>query len=134
MVRFLCVALWAVAAPAMAQDVARGEALFSNCTACHRIVAPDGTVLRGGGLAGPNLYGAAGGRAGAQPGFNYSRWLTRLGEQGVTWTPDDFAAYIENPTQYTKNVLGDPAARARMAFRQSTGAADIWAYLDALGR
>ena len=101
---------------------------------CSRASVRQSTALRGGGLAGPNLYGAAGGRAGTQPGFNYSRWLTELGEHGVTWTPDAFAAYIENPTQYTKAVLGDPAARARMAYRQSTGAADIWAYLQALER
>ena len=134
MVRFLSVALFMFAAPVTAQDVSRGETLFANCAACHRVVAPDGTVLRGGGRAGPNLYGVAGGRAGTQPGFNYSRWLTALGQHGVTWTPDAFAAYIENPTQYTKAVLGDPDARARMAYRQSTGAADIWSYLRSLER
>ncbi|SLN58214.1 Cytochrome c2 precursor [Roseivivax jejudonensis] len=120
--------------PLRAQDVDRGAQLFSDCAACHRVVAPDGTILRGGGRAGPNLYGVAGGRAASDSRFDYSQWLRALGARDVTWTQGALAEYLRNPTIFTKQVLDDPEARSRMAYRMETGAADIWAYLESLER
>ncbi|SFD69742.1 c-type cytochrome [Roseivivax sediminis] len=135
MIRKLSVLLACLlAGPAPAQDAAAGARAFAACTACHAVIAPDGTVLRGGGRAGPNLYGAAGALAGRQAGFNYSPWLRRLGDAGVHWTPDTFAAYLRNPTEFTKAQLGESSARSRMAFRMDRSAADIHAYLASLER
>ncbi|UMA64309.1 cytochrome C [Roseivivax marinus] len=120
--------------PVAAQDAGRGAALFGQCVACHSVVTPDGTVLRGGSRVGPNLYGVAGRRAGGDPGFDYSPWLREAGRTGLTWTPETFAAYLRNPTAFTKDWLGDDSARARMAFRLESGAGDILAYLRSLER
>src|SRR5689334_9864712 len=54
-------------------DVARGEAYFSRCSACH-------TIAQGGRPSiGPNLYGVMGGPIATRPGFAYSPALRAHG-------------------------------------------------------
>lgn len=108
--------LGATAAPLAAEsigDPARGATLFDrDCKACHQIGA--GATHR----VGPGLTNLFGRRAGAVAGFKYSKSITRMGNDGLTWTLKTLDAYIENPkalvsgTRMTYRGMADAAARA----------------------
>ncbi|MDO9638039.1 MAG: c-type cytochrome [Pseudotabrizicola sp.] len=118
----LALAVSGLAAPPVAAesigDPARGASLFDRqCKACHQIGA--GAVNR----VGPVLTGLFGRRAGGVAGFTYSKPMTRMGNDGLTWTLQTLDAYIENPkalvsgTRMNYRGMADPAARADlMAF------------------
>jgi len=99
-------------------DPARGAKLFDRqCKACHQI--GEGAVHR----VGPTLSNIFGRRAGAAAGFTYSKPMTRMGNDGLTWTLQTLDAYIENPkalvsgTRMNYRGMPDAAARADlMAF------------------
>jgi len=82
-------------APGVAEgigDAERGATLFARqCAACHQI--GDGAVNR----VGPQLNRLFGRRAGGSEGFAYSKSITRMGADGLTWTLQTLDAYIENP-------------------------------------
>ncbi len=70
-----------------------GKRTFKLCVSCH-------TVDEGAGnLVGPNLWGVVGAEAGANSEFAYSPALL---EAGVTWTPENLDAYLENPAKFIK--------------------------------
>jgi cytochrome c len=107
--------------PAGSPPAGRGPALFAACAACHALTAGDG-----GGRAGPTLFGLFGRRAGAVPGYPYSRALR---ESDVVWSdatvsrlfevgPDRFLPGTKMPLQRL------PSARDR---------ADLIAYLKRVG-
>ena len=106
----------ATALPAAAEsigDPARGATLFNRqCKACHQI--GEGATNR----VGPVLTGLFGRRAGAVAGFKYSKPMTRMGNDGLTWTLQTLDAYIENPkalvsgTRMNYRGMADPTARA----------------------
>ena len=108
--------LGAPAAPLAAEsigDPARGATLFDRqCKACHQIGA--GATNR----VGPLLSNLFGRRAGAVSGFQYSKSITRMGNDGLTWTLQTLDAYIENPkalvsgTRMNYRGMADPIARA----------------------
>jgi len=131
------VVLFAAAAASMtlagwaahAGDPAAGEAQWRQCRSCHMITAPDGEVIQRGGRVGPNLYGITGARAAAVDGFRYSEELAEAGRQGVTWTRENFIAYVEDPTGFVRQVTGNPRARSPMNFQMRAGADDMYAYL-----
>ena len=77
----------AAAAPAAAVP-APPPAAFGICGACHGTTADAGPKL------GPNLFGVAGRKAGAAPGFDYSDALKK---SGLTWTPENLAAFVRDP-------------------------------------
>jgi cytochrome c len=94
-------------------DESRGAALFNReCSVCHRI-GPDAENR-----IGPRLTGLFGRRAGAVPGFDYSKSMARMGNDGLTWTLETLEAYVENPkalisgTRMNYRGLKDAAARA----------------------
>lgn len=96
-------------------DAARGLTLFERqCKACHQI--GEGAVNR----VGPRLNGIFGRRAGSLPDFKYSRSITRMGADGLTWTLETLDAYIDNPkrlvsgTRMNYRGMPDPAARAAL--------------------
>ena len=99
-------------------DATRGETLFQRqCSACHQI--GPGAINR----VGPRLNGIFGRRAGALPDFTYSKPMTRMGNDGLTWTLDTLDAYIANPrslvpgTRMNYRGMADAQARAAlMAF------------------
>ncbi len=140
----------AMAAPAMAGsdaamaptgDAAAGKAIFARqCVACHVVVDPSGNKLAGrNGRTGPNLYGVAGRTAGTQEGYRYGKSLKQAGQaEGarapVVWDEKNFVAYVQDPTGYLREVLGDKRARAKMAFkvRAAADAANLYAYLYSL--
>ncbi len=102
-------------------DDSRGEMLFQrHCSACHQI-GPE-AVDR----IGPRLTGIFGRRAGAIDGFAYSKSMTRMGSDGLTWTLETLDPYIENPKALVSGT--------RMNFRGLAGGADradLLAYLRA---
>jgi len=125
-------ALVALAAPALAQDAAKGEADFKKCKACHAIVAADGTEIVKGGKTGPNLWGVVGRTVAGVPDFAYSDSLKAVGASGKVWDEAMLAAYLPDPTAWVKEQTGDAAAKSKMSFKLSKGAEDMAAYLATL--
>jgi cytochrome c len=110
------VALLAVPAAAMAQDVEKGAAVFKKyCSPCHRI-GPDAQNL-----VGPELNGLDGRHSGSAPGYNYS---AANQSSGIVWNEANFKEYIKNPKAKIPST--------KMAFaglKQQTDIDDLWAYL-----
>ncbi|ESW60522.1 MAG: cytochrome C550 [Rhodobacter sp. CACIA14H1] len=125
-------ALATLAAPALAQDAAKGEADFKKCKACHAIVAADGTEIVKGGKTGPNLWGVVGRTVGSEADFAYSDSLKSVGEAGKVWDEAMLAAYLPDPTAWVKEQTGDAAAKSKMSFKLAKGAEDMAAYLATL--
>jgi cytochrome c len=95
-----------------------GAATFKSCTACH---SPD---KGGANKVGPALWGIVGRSQGAAEGFNYSAGLKG---KGGNWTPDNLAAFLNNPKGYiagTKMVYGGITDPEKLA--------DLLAYLNTL--
>jgi cytochrome c len=78
--------------------VAAGEDVFKKCKACHKVGegAKNGT--------GPTLNGIVGHSAGANPDFKYSNALKDAAAGGLTWTPEDLAAFLANPKDFMKGT------------------------------
>lgn len=78
-----------LATPARAEteppSLARGEALWAKCQACHSIV-PNGRNL-----VGPALYGVFGRVAGTLPGYRYSEAMKA---SGMVWTEENLDRYL----------------------------------------
>lgn len=132
------------AAPALAQEVDltatgdadAGEAAFRQCQTCHVVVNDEGETLAGrASKTGPNLYKVAGRTAGTVEGFRYSSGLTSAGEKGLVWTEETFMAFVQDPTPYLREYLGDASARSNMTFkvRSEDDAKNLYAYLLKLG-
>jgi len=122
-----------LAAPAFADghstgDAAKGEKAFKKCKSCHAIVSPEGEVIFKGGKTGPNLWGVAGGAAGAVEGFKYGSSLKAAGEKGLVWDETSFAAFTANSKAYLSEYLGE-SAKSKMSFKLKKGGEDIYAYL-----
>lgn len=99
--------------------VAKGEAVFATCSGCHA-AEPDAAAM-----AGPNLHGIVGAKAGAVEGYAYSE---ALAGSGLTWTEAELDAYLANPTSkvpgttMVAGALPDPERRkAVIAWLASTG-------------
>lgn len=73
---------------AQAQDVAAGETVFKQCSACHA-VGPGAKNK-----VGPVLNGLFGRKSGTIEGFNYS---DANKNSGITWSDETFATYIKDP-------------------------------------
>lgn len=115
----LAAAIAMLAAPAArAADANNGKTVFGRCAVCH-------TVQKGGpsGL-GPNLFGVAGRKAAALPGYMYS---SALKASGITWTNDKLKAWIAAPSRLVPGT--------KMAFGGLSNTSqedDVVAYLDTL--
>ena len=83
---FLLVQLLATTAHADG-DVARGEARFKECAACHGLEAGANEV-------GPSLHGVFARKAGELSDFRYSPAMRR---SGIRWTPETLDKYIADP-------------------------------------
>ena len=111
----ICAALsLATAGAALAQDAAKGEKLFKRCAACHQVGADAGN------RTGPVLTGVIGRKAGSFEGYRYGKSMKAAGEAGLVWEEETLLRYLANPTQYLRDVLDDPTARARMSFKLKT--------------
>lgn len=109
-------------------DPAEGEDLFGRCRSCHMISADDGTTIQRGGRTGPNLYGVIGREAGSVEDYRYSDLMETAGEQGLVWTAEALADYLEDPAGYLKEFT-DSNGRTKMTFRLRKGGGDVAAYL-----
>ncbi|MBM9593455.1 c-type cytochrome [Roseitranquillus sediminis] len=125
---------------AMAQesvgDAAAGEDVFRQCQTCHVVVDDEGNTLAGrNARTGPNLYGAIGGPAAHDADFNYSDGLTAAAEAGLEWTPENVIAYLQDPTGFLREYLGDSGVRGKMTYRirSEEDAANVYAYLAQFG-
>jgi cytochrome c len=125
-------ALSALAAPAFAQDAAKGEADFKKCKACHAIIATDGTEIVKGGKTGPNLFGVVGRTVGSLEGFAYGDSIVSVGAAGKVWDEAMLAAYLVDPAKWLKDETGDAAAKSKMSFKLAKGSEDMAAYLATL--
>jgi cytochrome c len=94
--------LAALAAPAFAQDVAKGEKDFAKCKACHAIVADDGTEIVKGGKVGPNLYGVIGRPVAGVADYKYGDDILAVGAAGAVWDEAMLAAYVADPVAWLK--------------------------------
>ena len=129
---FLAAGLALPPALALAGDPAAGEQEFRQCRSCHMIVSPAGETIQRGGRVGPNLFGIIGQPAGSVEGFRYSPALVAAGRGGLVWTEANFVAYIQDPTGFLRRHTGDASVRSPMNFQASSGAADLFAYLQSL--
>ncbi|MCC1480757.1 c-type cytochrome [Roseibaca sp. Y0-43] len=115
-------------APALAD-----ESLWRDCRTCHRVEAPDGTVLARGGRAGPNLYGVAGRALAGDSEFRlYSRDLEAAARTGARWTRDNFVAYLAGPDQFLRAMTGSELAQSGMHVAHPSGGDALFRYLSDL--
>ena len=127
-------AVFALAAPALAADPAAGENEFKKCKACHSIIAPDGTEIQKGGKTGPNLYGVVGRAVASDPDFKYGDSILAVGAAGTVWDEASLAAYMADPAAWLKTTLGDDGAKSKMSFKLAKGAEDLAAYLASVAQ
>jgi len=101
-----------------AGDAKSGKVVFARCAICH-------TVQKGGrnGL-GPNLFGIAGRKAAAVPGFNFSGALKNA---RIVWTPDKLKQWVSAPARM---VPGTKMAFAGIS--NAKQADDVVTYLGSL--
>lgn len=117
-------------------DASIGEEKFNRqCVACHVVADGDGNVLAGrNARTGPNLFGLAGRQMGVIDGFRYSDGLVDLGAAGTVWTEEAFVGFVQDPTGWVREELGNDRARSKMAFRvrSEEDAINIYAFLASL--
>ena len=98
-------------------DAGRGERVFNQCRACHKL--EDGANATG-----PHLYGVVGRDIGAVDGFGYSGALSEQGAEA--WTPETLYAFLEAPRSWAPGTtmsysgLSDPEDRANLIAYLST--------------
>lgn len=92
-------------------DVAKGEAVFKKCAACH-------TIAQGGANGiGPNLWATMGKPHGHVPGFAYSDALKSV---PGNWDWEGMDKWLANPKKYAPGTkmtfagLGNPEERANL--------------------
>ncbi|NOX40036.1 MAG: c-type cytochrome [Alphaproteobacteria bacterium] len=119
-----------LASVAMAQETslgnpAIGSKVFKKCKACHKI----GNGAKNG--VGPALTGVIGRLAGSAPGYKYGASMKAAGADGMVWTQELVSQYLENPTNYLRDYLGDPKAKAKMKVKvkKEFDRANVAAYL-----
>jgi cytochrome c len=97
-------------------NVAKGEAQFKKCAACH-------TVAKGGpNNQGPNLWGIVGAKVAHLPNFAYS---DAVKGHGGSWDWDAMGAWLESPRKY---IPGNKMSFAGIANPKDR--ADLIAYLN----
>jgi cytochrome c len=102
-----------------AADVAKGEAVFKKCVACHTIASGGANGI------GPNLWATMGKPLGGHAGFAYSAQLKAV---GGTWTFDQMDKWLTNPKKF--------AAGTKMSFAglgKAEDRANVIAYLNSQG-
>ena len=112
--RLVCASFLAafVTGSAFAADSAavnRGRVYFNDeCAMCHAVGADEGSDQ------GPSLTGVVGRKAGAVPGFDYSK---QLKASGKIWTPQALDKFLADPPEFIQGTkmpvnVGDAKDRA----------------------
>jgi cytochrome c len=96
-------------------DVARGEAHFKECAACHKLEAGANEVD-------PSLHGLFSRKAGELGDFRYSPAMKR---SGVSWTAETLDKYLSDPQAF---IAGNRMPYAGMS--NAADRADLIAYLQ----
>lgn len=99
-------------------DPEKGERVFNKCKACHMV--GENAKKR----VGPPLNNIIGAQAGSQEGYNYSKSIKTLGEEGLVWTEEKLSAYLEKPK--------DVVPKGKMAFpglKKESDRENVIAYL-----
>jgi cytochrome c len=78
--------------------VAEGEKVFKKCKSCHQV----GDKAKN--KTGPVLNGIVGATAGAVEGFRYSKAMEGAGQDGLVWSEEELAAFLEKPKAYMKKT------------------------------
>lgn len=95
-------------------DIARGETVYSErCAACHSLDAN---------RVGPAHRGVYGRRAGAAPGYAYSKALT---SSGVVWSEETLDRWLQDPEAFI------PGQRMNYRLSDAQLRKDVIAYLRA---
>jgi len=102
-------------------DATRGASIFAKCQACHEVDASAGHTV------GPTFQGIIGRPAAAYKNFGYSRALSQAGKEGLIWTRDFLAEYLEAPTKFLPE-----GAMAFVGLSDESERADLIAYLGRL--
>jgi cytochrome c len=111
----LVLSLLLVASAHAEGDAARGETLFKECAACHKLQAGANEV-------GPSLHGIFSRKAGELGDFRYSPAMKR---SGVSWTAETLNKYVADPQAFI------PANRMPYAgMSNAADRADLIAYLQ----
>jgi cytochrome c len=114
-------------------DAAAGEAVFERqCASCHVVQDEAGAVLAGrSARTGPNLHGVVGRVPGTHPDYAYSDAMEAYGDTGAVWEEASFVPYVQDPTGFLREALGDPRARGKMAYRvrDEQDARDVYGFL-----
>jgi len=120
--RLLLFCLCLAAAPAAAEDLARGEELFrSVCGACH-------SLTPGRHRTGPSLDGIWLRPIGGVGDFRYSKAFEERSKTGDLWNAEALDTFLKKPRRYIK--------RTRMQFKGFKDPADraaVISYLKSLG-
>jgi cytochrome c len=96
----------AASVAARTPDVARGEAIYARCAACHALAQS---------RVGPRHCGLLGRAAGSVPGFDYSSAMKR---SRIVWTTKTLDRFLASPlkvvpgTSMTYDGVPDAAERA----------------------
>lgn len=72
-----------------AADVAKGEKLYGQCKACHKLDGTEGP--------GPHLNGIVGRGVGGVAGYTYTAGVA---EHGGNWDPETLDAWLKSPKTY----------------------------------
>ncbi len=81
--------------PALAEgDAAAGKKVYNKCKSCHAV----GEGARN--KVGPQLNGIVGAEIASVDGFKYSKAFMEKKAEGLVWTEQAIAAYLEKPRDY----------------------------------
>jgi cytochrome c len=115
MMRIALAAALAAAAPALAQDAAKGKSVFeSRCVGCHSIETN---------RIGPALGTVFGRKAGTHAGFGYSAALKAAGH---VWDAEKLETWLANPQAFV------PGAAMPFRLGSAEERRDVAAYLRSL--
>ncbi len=109
-------------------DPEAGKIVFKSCSACH-------TVTEGAKSGfGPVLRGVVGRAAGSFEGYKYGGSLKEANAKGLIWDKEQLFNWLENPKNFLKSYLDDPAAKSKMPLKvtDEKKRRDVIAYLASL--
>lgn len=116
-----------LATPVLAADLEMGKVEYEKCANCHIIADESGRVFENGGDTGPNLFGIVGKKAGTVEGYEYSKAVIALRDQGYVWTEDDLTTFMKNNKRFLKEKgIHD---RSKMSFKMRKYQEDVAAYI-----
>jgi cytochrome c len=114
--RMLLVAALMINGAASADDVAKGEKIFTKCKPCHDV----GENAKN--KVGPVLNGLEGRKSGSVPGYRYS---DANKNSGIVWSEAEFVDYIKDPRAKvpgTKMVF--------VGIKKEDEAKNLWKYIS----